>query len=130
MFVTARGVYVVRYPTLLEWTSRSQADQAIERGRVCRTKGGDRGGIERLVPIDYYSPAKSPLHFTTVIKTAVVMHSNPVCGLLHVASYSILLYTTYSKLTVCVAGDVYRVLYTAYVVIFIAVQCPGTYSIC
>jgi len=37
----------------LEWTSRSQADQAIERGRVCRTKGGERGGIERLVPVDY-----------------------------------------------------------------------------
>jgi len=53
--LTARGVYVVRYPTLLEWTSRPQAHQAIEtrRGRVCRTKGGERGGIERLVPVDY-----------------------------------------------------------------------------
>jgi len=51
--LTARAVYVVRYPTLLEWTSRSQAEQAIERSRVCRTKGGERGGIERLVPVDY-----------------------------------------------------------------------------
>jgi len=59
--LTARGVYVVRYPTLLEWTSRPQADQAIERGRVSRTKGGERGGIERLVPVDYYCPAKSPV---------------------------------------------------------------------
>jgi len=25
----------------------------MERGRVCRTKGGERGGIERLVPVDY-----------------------------------------------------------------------------
>ena len=29
--LTAYGVYVVHYPTLLKWTSRSQADQAIER---------------------------------------------------------------------------------------------------
>ena len=29
--------------------------------RVCRTKGGERGGIERLVPVDYYCPAKSPV---------------------------------------------------------------------
>ena len=34
-------------------TSRPQAEQAIERGRVCRTKGGERDGIERLVPVDY-----------------------------------------------------------------------------
>ena len=34
--LTARGVYVVRYPTLLEWTSRSQADQAIERDKGVR----------------------------------------------------------------------------------------------
>jgi len=39
-------------PYSLEWTSRPQADKAIERGRVCRTKGGERGGIERLVPVD------------------------------------------------------------------------------
>jgi len=31
--LTARRVYVVRYPTLLEWTSCSQADQAIERDK-------------------------------------------------------------------------------------------------
>jgi len=49
--LTARAVYVVRYPTLLEWTSRSQADQAIERGRVCRTKGEKSGGIDRLLPL-------------------------------------------------------------------------------
>ena len=42
----ACGVYVMRYPTLLEWTSRPRADLAIDRGRVCRTKGGERGGIE------------------------------------------------------------------------------------
>ena len=57
--LTVHSVYVVRYPT--QWTSRPQADQAIERGRVCRTKGGERGGIERLVPVDYYCPAKSPV---------------------------------------------------------------------
>ena len=51
--LTARAVYVVRYPTLLEWTSRPQADQAIEKRRVCRTKRGKRGRIERLVPVDY-----------------------------------------------------------------------------
>jgi len=39
--LTARGVYVVCYPTLLEWTSCPQVDQAIKRGRVCRTNGGD-----------------------------------------------------------------------------------------
>ena len=31
--LTARGVYVVRYPTLLESTSHPQADQAIERDK-------------------------------------------------------------------------------------------------
>ena len=31
--LTAHGMYVVRYPTLLKWTSHPQADQAIERGR-------------------------------------------------------------------------------------------------
>jgi len=31
--LTVRDVYVVRYPTLLEWTSRSEANQAIERDK-------------------------------------------------------------------------------------------------
>jgi len=31
--LTARGVYVERYSTLLKWTSRPQADQAIERDK-------------------------------------------------------------------------------------------------
>jgi len=31
--LTACGVYVVHYPTLLEWTSRPQAAQAIERDK-------------------------------------------------------------------------------------------------
>jgi len=38
--LTARAVYVVRYHALLEWTSRSQADQPSREIRVCRTKGG------------------------------------------------------------------------------------------
>jgi len=58
--LTAHGVYVVRYPTLLEWTSCPQADQAIERGRVFGLRE-ERGGIERLVPVGYYCPAKSPV---------------------------------------------------------------------
>jgi len=31
--LTARAVYVVRYPTLLQWSSRSQADHSIERDK-------------------------------------------------------------------------------------------------
>ena len=49
---TAHGVCRV-LPFSLEWTSCPQADQAIKRSRVFRTKGGERGGIERLVPVDY-----------------------------------------------------------------------------
>jgi len=43
--LTAHAVYVVRYPTLLEWTSHSrpQADQAIERGE-CVGLREDREG--------------------------------------------------------------------------------------
>jgi len=40
-------------PYSLEWTSRLQANQVTERGRVCMTKGGEGGGIESLVPVDY-----------------------------------------------------------------------------
>ena len=43
--LTARGVYVVRYPTPIEWTSRPQAATRPSREiRVCRTKGGEREG--------------------------------------------------------------------------------------
>jgi len=31
--LTARGVYVVHYPALLEWTSRSQANQGHRERR-------------------------------------------------------------------------------------------------
>ena len=43
--LTARAVYVVRYPTLLEWTSRFISWPGHREIRVCRTKGGERGGL-------------------------------------------------------------------------------------
>jgi len=51
IYIHVYGACCVCVYTLLEWTSCPQADQAIERGRVCRTKGGEKGGIERLLII-------------------------------------------------------------------------------
>jgi len=75
----ARAVYVVRYPTLLEWTSHPQADQASERLRVCGTKGGERGGNERLVPVDY-TARPSHCFFLNVLNPGMHADILPHCS--------------------------------------------------
>jgi len=81
---TAHGVCRV-LPFSLEWTSCPQADQAIKRSRVFRTKGGERGGIERLVPVDY-TARPSRCFFLNVLNPS--MHANI---LHHRSAYLVLL---------------------------------------
>ena len=71
--LTARAVYVVRYPTLSNVLVVHKRIKVIERGRVCRTKGGERGGIERLVPVDY-TARQSHCFFLNVLNPS--MHAD------------------------------------------------------